>query len=270
MRGAQVIVACRDQTRGEAAVADIRAATNASEDKVQFMALDLASFDSIRAFAAAYLEKNLPIHMLILNAGIMAADWGLTAEGFEMTFGVNHLGHFLLTSLLIEKVKASAPSRVVVLASEAHRMGDANLLTLVKEKKDYSAWKAYGQAKLANVLFALELNRRLAGTEVSANSVHPGVIHTDLARSTKLGTIFYTLGTPFMKNIPQGAATTCFVATHPSVTQQNSGVYYADSKIDNPTDFGKDVSLAERLWTLSEQLTNTTFLAAPVQNNQTE
>jgi len=169
----------------------------------------------------------------------------------------------LLTSLLIEKVKASAPARIVVLSSEAHKMGDAGVLTVVREEKDYSAWKAYGQSKLANALFALELNRRLQGTNVSVNSVHPGVIHTELSRSTKLGTIFYTLGSVFLKTIPQGAATTCFVATHPSITPETSGVYFADSAVAKSTDYAKDLNLAAQLWTLTEQLTNTTFLAPP-------
>lgn len=260
LRGAQVFCCCRDESKGQAAVAEILRLTNLDAEKVQFMSLNLSSFESVRNFATAFLEKNLPLHMLILNAGVMAADWGLTTEGFETTFGVNHLAHFLLTSLLIEKLKASAPARVVVLASEAHRMGDEGLLTLVKEEKNYSAWKAYGQAKLANVLFALELNRRLAGTGVTANAVHPGVINTELSRSSFVGRIFYTAGSVFLKTIPQGAATTCYVATNPAITHETSGKYYADSNISKTTAYGENVDLAERLWTLSEEQTGTTFL----------
>lgn len=260
LRGAKVIIACRDQTRGQNAAVEIAQTANVAADMVEVMPLDLSSFESIRAFAAAYLAKDLPIHLLILNAGVMAVDWALTHEGFEMTFGTNHLGHFLLTSLLIEKVKSSAPARIVVVSSTAHNMGDAGVLNVVREEKDYAPWKAYGQSKLANALFALELNRRLQGTNVSANSVHPGVIQTELTRGTTMGTIFYKLGAVFLKSIPQGSATTCFVATHPSITPETSGVYFADSAVAKSSDYAKDANLAAQLWTLSEQLTNTTLL----------
>jgi NAD(P)-dependent dehydrogenase (short-subunit alcohol dehydrogenase family) len=241
-------------------VDDIVREAGVAAEKVEYMSLDLGSFTSIRAFAAAYLAKNIPIHMLILNAGVMIPDWAVTQEGFETTFGINHVGHFLLTSLLIEKVKASQPSRVVVLASTAHTMGNHSVLDVVREEKDYSKYRAYGNSKLANVLFAKELNRRLQGTGVSANALHPGVIHTELSRSSWGAQIFYTVATPFNKNIPQGAATTCFVATHPSVTPENSGVYYADSKIVEPSATAKDATLAKNLWALSEQLIGANFL----------
>lgn len=260
MRGAHVFLACRDQTKGQAAVAEIIQSTGVTADKVEFMQLDLMSFNSIREFAAAYLEKNLPIHMLILNAGVMASYWGKTVEGYETQYGVNHIGHFLLTSLLIEKVKASAPSRVVVLSSEAHRMGNENVSYLVKEEGEYSPWYAYGQSKLANVLFASELNRRLGGTGVSANSVHPGIIKTELSRSTMLGSFFYTIGSVFQKSIPQGAATTCYVATNAAITPENSGKYFADCNVSPSSESSQDVALGERLWAATETEIGAQFL----------
>lgn len=260
MRGAQVFLACRDETKGRAAVADILQSTGVSADKVQFMQLDLMSFNSIREFAAAYLEKNLPIHMLILNAGVMAGYWGKTVEGYESTFGVNHIGHFLLASLLIEKIKASAPARIVVLSSEAHRMGNEDCTYLVKEEGEYSPWYAYGQSKLANILFANELNRRLTGTGVSANAVHPGIIKTELSRSTMLGSFFYTIGSVFQKSIAQGAATTCYVATNPSITPENSGKYFADCNVSPSSEWSQNAPLAEKLWTMTEGEIGAQFL----------
>jgi NAD(P)-dependent dehydrogenase (short-subunit alcohol dehydrogenase family) len=265
LRGSRVIIGCRDQTKGNAAVADIVADTGVAADLVECIPLDLTSFESIRAFAAAFLAKDLQLNLLILNAGVMAPEWGLTKEGFETTFGVNHIGHFLLTSLLMEKLKTSAPSRIVSLASMAHKWGTDAVLNVVREEKDYSPWTAYYNAKLANVLFALELNRRLQGTNVSVNSVHPGVIATELARSSTGANLMYKLGGLFMKSIPQGAATTLFVATHSSVTPENSGKYYADSQVAETTSYGKDLDLASRLWALSEQLTGITFLAPPAE-----
>lgn len=260
LRGAQVVLACRDETKGQTAVSDILRTTGVAADKVQCMKLDLTSFASVREFAAAYLAKDLPINMLILNAGIMAPWWALTADGYESQFGVNHLAHFLLTSLLIEKIKASAPARIISLSSEGHRMGGEGCLTLVKEEKDYSPWPAYGQSKLANILFTTELNRRLANTGVSANAVHPGIIHTELARSTTLGTMFYTIGSVFQKSIPQGAATTCYVATNPAITWEASGKYFADSNVSPCSGEAQDLSLAQRLWALSELETGATLL----------
>lgn len=262
MRGATVIVACRDENRGQGAVDDILRTTGVGSDKVIYMSLDLGSFESIRAFASAYLAKNWPIHFLILNAGVMIPDWGVTREGFENTFGINHVGHFLLTSLLIEKVKASQPSRIVALSSAAHTMGDRSVLKVIRAEKDYSKYKSYGNSKLANLLFARELNRRLLleNANVSVNAVHPGVISTELGRDSTLAKIFYTMATPFSKSIPQGAATTCFVATHPSVTPQNSGKYYADSAISDSSEISKNDQLALDLWTLSEELIGAKFL----------
>lgn len=244
-------------------MAEIVQNTGVPAERVECLSLDLSSFESVKAFANEFKAKDIPLNLLILNAGVMMHPWALTADGFETTFGVNHLGHFLLTSLLIDKVKASAPARIVSVASEAHRYGSRDVTKVVREEKDYSAMRAYGNSKLANILFAMELNRRLQqeGADVAVNSIHPGVIHSDLTRSSTLAHIFYTVSAPFLKSIAQGTATTLFAATHPSITPANSGKYFADSNVATTTALGTDLGLAAELWTLSEQLTGTTLLS---------
>lgn len=266
MRGAKVIIAARSQERAERAIAELKALPGIAEDKLEYLPLDLTSFDSIRNFATLFLDKKLPLHLLINNAGVMANNWGLTAEGFEMQFGTNHLGHFLLTSLLIDKLKESAPSRVVSLSSEGHKLGDDSVLKLVREEKDYAPWKVYGNSKLANILFASELNARLAGSGVIAASLHPGVIHTDLGSDSKMLKLFWAVSWPFAKSIPQGAATTCYVATASS-PEEIAGRYFANSAVAEPSAWAKNADLAERLWTLSEQLTGISFLPKPAAGN---
>lgn len=263
LRGAKVILACRDPTKGERAALDILAACpGVPADHVEFMALDLASFESIRAFAAAFKSRKLNLHLLILNAGLICPSWQTTVDGYEATFGVNHLGHFLLTSLLVDVLIQSAPARVISVSSNAQTNGDNSVLTIVNDKKDHNLWKAYGNSKLANILFALELNRRfqLLGVDVSANSLHPGMIPTEITRNAKYLDYFQLLVYPWLKTIPQGAATTLFLATHPTITPDTSGHYWSDCKIAHTTKFGTDLDLAAQLWALSENLTSTTFL----------
>jgi len=251
LRGAKVIVGCRRSEKTDAAVAELRAATSA--DRIEAIDLDLSSLDSVRECAAAFLAKQIPLHVLVLNAGVMAPECRKTTkEGFESQIGVNHLGHFLLTMLLLPKLKESAPSRVVAVSSEAHKMGKIRFDDLQWEK-EYSTWGAYGQSKLANILFARELNRRMEGKQVTANALHPGVIPTELGRESTLSKFLYTVGKPFMKTIEQGAATSVWAATGTDL-EGRGGLYLADSVIAESTDAAKNMEDAARLWELSVKL----------------
>lgn len=164
-------MACRDVNRSKNALNEVRDRSNNSQ--VFLLKLDLTSTDLIREFVQKFQEVESRLDILICNAGIMAVPRDTTQDGFEMQFGVNHLGHFLLTNLLLDMLKMSAPSRIVVVSSVAHKIGKINKEDLMSEKS-YGRWWAYGQSKLANVLFAKELAKRLEGTGVTVNSLHPG------------------------------------------------------------------------------------------------
>lgn len=170
-RGGTIYIACRDVKRGEEALRDIKA--ESGSEKIHFLQLDLASLESVRDFSKKFHEKESKLHILINNAGVMACPQSYTKDGFETHFGTNHLGHFLLTNLLLDLLKASAPSRIVVVSSFAHLIGTIKKHDLNSEKS-YQKHLVYAQSKLANILFAREIAKRLKGTGVTANSVHPG------------------------------------------------------------------------------------------------
>ena len=179
-RNARVILACRSVERGETAAVEVR--KRSGNDNVEFVQLDLASLDSVRKFAAKILEEEPHINILINNAGVMAIPKRtLTQDGFEMQFATNHLGHFLLTNLLLDRIKEAPSARIVNVSSTAHHRGNIDLDNLNSEKS-YTPWKAYGTSKLANILFTRSLAKQLKGTGVTANVLHPGVISTELAR----------------------------------------------------------------------------------------
>jgi NAD(P)-dependent dehydrogenase (short-subunit alcohol dehydrogenase family) len=224
------------------------------------MALDLANLASVRAFAAAFAARHPRLHILVNNAGVMGPPLGRTADGFETQMGTNHLGHFLLTTLLVDQLKGSAPARVVVVASRAHRRGsrESLLATLDTDrhyqKRKYLPMAAYGDSKLANILFARGLAPRLTGTGVGAFSLHPGVIPTNLSKHFGVGgTIYRAIGGLFLKSVAQGAATTVFAATAPELTEAHSGIYLADCNQAQPMQAALDGALVERTWELSEK-----------------
>ena len=214
--GAAVVLAARNAERTEAAAESIRERVPGAELEVG--ALDLTSLDSVRAFAAWYLERHDELHLLVNNAGVMYTPFERTADGFEMQFGTNHLGHFLLTCLLVPALLAGAPSRVVNLSSGGHFGSDIVWDDPNFERREYDKFAAYGQSKTANILFSVELDRRLGDRGVHAYAVHPGMIATELGRymtprrhgrawqeRAKRGP---TGGLPPCKSIEQGAATT--------------------------------------------------------------
>jgi retinol dehydrogenase-13 len=254
-RGGRIILACRDDKRGRDAEEEIR--RKSGSDTVFYRQLDLASLASVRQFAELIIQDEPHIDILINNAGIMACPHWKTEDGFEMQFGVNHLGHFLLTNLLLDKLKESPSARIVNVSSLAYkRITDKESFLDYENKLGYDPWVAYGRSKLANVLFTRSLAKRLTGESVIVNCLHPGAIMTDLGRhfSKDFGyfkTILftYTVGTLMFKSISQGAQTTIHCAVSEEV-EGVSGKYFADCKQKElATEISHNDEVAEKLWT---------------------
>jgi NAD(P)-dependent dehydrogenase (short-subunit alcohol dehydrogenase family) len=249
--GATVAMVCRTRDRGEAALAEIR--RRAGHDAVSLFVADLSSQRAIRAVAAE-LQAALPrIDVLVNNAGLALRDRLVTEDGFENTFAVNHLAYFLLTRLLQPTLLASAPARVVNVSSEAHRWGSIRFDDLMGEAA-YDGWKAYAQSKLANVLFTYELARRLDGTGVTANCLHPGLVGTAFAsRGPSLIRILSRLARPLLRSPASGAATSVYLASAPEVATV-TGQYFAGRRARRSSPASYDRALAARLWGVSERL----------------
>lgn len=253
-QGATVIIVARDATKGQQAVADIQKSTG--NQKVSFMKCDLGSQKQVRQLAADFKAKYDRLDVLVNNAGAFFSEYGETEDGIERQFAINHLGPFLLTNLLLDLLKASAPARIVNVASRAHYRGRINFDDL-NYKKNYDGFlKAYGQSKLANVLFTNELARRLEGTGVTANSLHPGVVATDIALKDSKG--IYRFGwwlwKHFMITTEQGAATSIYLASSPEVVGV-TGKYFDKCKAQPAAKTALDKNIAQRLWQVSEKLT---------------
>jgi NAD(P)-dependent dehydrogenase (short-subunit alcohol dehydrogenase family) len=248
-RGATVILACRDLTKAEAARAELAAQTGT--DTARVMALDLASVGSIRAFAKQFRKDYERLDVLVNNAGMWTNKRTTTADGFETTFGVNHVGTFLLTRELLPVLEASAPARIVVLSSGLHYRGQMVWDDLQFTKRPFKGPAAYSQSKLANTLFTKALARRLQGKGVTVNAVHPGVVATEVFRDyPALLVKFFHL---FLLTPEQGAACSLHVATAPELEEQ-SGLYFEKSKAKEVAAAALDEAAQERLWTLTETL----------------
>ena len=242
-RGAHVFIACRSVAKGQAAVDDIRKTTGS--EQVELLPLDLGDLDSVRACAATFLARDLPLHLLINNAGLAGAK-GMTKSGFELAFGTNHVGPFLLTQLLLDRIKLSAPARNVTVASRAHtRVAGINWDDLRLPTKGKAGLPEYGVSKLANVLFSAELGRRLAGTGVTTYSLHPGVVASDVWR--EVPALIRPLIKLLMISTEEGAATTFYCATSPDVSGE-TGLYYDKCRVKAPSKVGQDAALAAELW----------------------
>lgn len=253
-RGADVTITARDRTKGEAAAASIRRDAGRS---VELGILDLASLDSVRSFSDRFADDHNRLDILINNAGVMAGTRRETPEGFEWTFGVNHLGPFLLTNLLAPLLVGSAPSRVINVSSEASRGARAGLdFDDLQMTTGYSPNKAYAASKLANILFTVELDRRLADGGVTARALHPGVIRTSFAKGPEshrwMGVLMTMVG-PFLKRPEEGAATSVLLATAPGEELARS-LYWSEGSPKDPVPAATDPRSAERLWSVSEQL----------------
>ena len=265
---AEVVITARSEAKGEAACEALR--TETGSDRIDFGVLELGSLKSVRQFAKDFLEKHPQLNVLINNAGVMACPKELTEDGFEMQFGSNHLGHFLLGELLVPALKKGAPSRVVSLSSRGHIFAGVDFDDPNFEHRPYQKWVSYGQAKTANALFATGFNQKHSQDGIEAFSVHPGVIATDLARHMSEED-FELLGLrpaegkapTTQKTVPQGAATSVWAATSPQLTGKG-GAYLEDASIalinDDPSQSGGvrsyaiDEEKAMRLWSLSADL----------------
>jgi NAD(P)-dependent dehydrogenase (short-subunit alcohol dehydrogenase family) len=255
-KGHSIVMAVRNAAKGETAAAEVRAAVpNAN---VRVVPLDLASLASIRSFAGALVAEYPQLELLVNNAGITMKSRTTTTDGFETTFGVNHLGHFLLTNLLHDPLAAAGGlARVVVVASDAHKMarGGLNFDDLQSTGK-YSPLRVYGASKLANILFTREIARRWKADGITVNAVHPGFVATRLGRDGdggRLGDIAMILGKPFARTPAQGARTSVFVATAPELASV-TGEYFANEKRATPNTAACDDTAAARLWEVSTGL----------------
>ncbi len=253
--GARVVITARSEERGKAAVADIAQASGS--DEVELSVFDLADLSSVRNGAADLLERCPRIDVLLNNAGLILSQRTLSADGYEATFAINHLGPFLLTDLLRQRLIDSAPSRIVNVASTAHNFARRGMVfdDLMAEKS-YRQMEVYGRSKLANILFTTELAKRLAGTGVTANSLHPGSVATGYARdgdTTGFMSWGIKVAAPFSLTPEQGARTSVYLCSSPEV-EGVTGKYFAKCKEKTPSAKARDEAAAARLWEVSEQL----------------
>jgi len=268
-RGAHVIITARDVAKGEDVAAAIRSSTG--NPRVEVAELELGSLKSIRAFAERFLSRHDALHILVDNAGVMASPFMKTQDGFELQFGSNHVGHFLATCLLAPALLKGAPSRIVSVSSRGHRLSPVIFDDIQFERRSYDKWRAYGQSKTANVLFAVALERRLGVRGVHANALHPGGILTELGRHlTEEDRVFLQKRTAGMryKSVEEGAATQVFAATAPEL-EDRGGLYLEDCHVAAVNDapealsgvmpYALDPQNAERLWEVSEKLVGQRF-----------
>lgn len=241
--GARVWLACRSRERTQAVLDEIGA-------NAELLPLDLASLASVREAAAAFLALDAPLHLLVNNAGL-AGQRGQTRDGFELAFGVNHLGHFLFTILLLERLKASAPARIINVASRSHYQARRGIdwERLRGRTRTLTGLEEYAVSKLANVLFTRELARRLHGAGVTVCSLHPGVIASEIWRGVPWPLRQLMLG--FMKTPEEGALTGLWCATAPEIVERSGG-YFDGCRERRPSRFALDVALAGELWRRSE------------------
>jgi len=255
--GANLSLLVRNRELGEKVVEEIRA--TGTKARVDLFVADLSSIQEVRRVAAEYLAKHDRLDVLVNNAGAINMDREVTVDGYERTFATNHLAYFLLTELLLDVLKKSAPSRIVNVASEAHRGAQVDFDDPMFEKHGYRGFGAYGMSKLANILFTRELAKKLEGTGVTANALHPGVIASGFGRNNKgmFGFIMRNLAGPFLGSEESGARTSVYLATSPDV-EGKTGLYFKSSREATPTRAARDDAAAERLWKLSEELVHKT------------
>ena len=251
-RGARLALICRDRHRGEETVAEIAARTRTRD--VTLHVADLSLQRDVRRVAAELLDHHPRIDVLVNNAGVVNLRHALTGDGIETVFATNHLAYFLLTLLLVERLRASAPARIVNVASEAHRFGRIDFDDL-GHAQQYRAMRVYGQSKLANILFTYELARRLAGTGVTVNCLHPGAVGTRLGHNN--GTVARLLAgalRPFFRSPAQGDDTSIWLASSPAV-EGVSGEYFVRRRPKRSSAASHDEAVARRLWDVSLELT---------------
>jgi retinol dehydrogenase-14 len=250
--GANVVVTGRDEERGRSAVAEIRA--ESGNDTVELMLADLGVQTEVRRLAREFEERHDRLDVLINNAGVVQSKRTETPDGIETTLAVNHLAPFLLTNLLLDLLKNSAPSRIITVASEGQRWGKIDLDDL-QSKRRYRSFRVYGMSKLANIMFTYELAARLEGTGVTANCVHPGGVNTNFGNNNRgFTTLLFRAFKPFMRSPEEGADTIIYLASSPDV-EGMTGKYLSDRKVITASEEAYDETLRKKLWEASEELT---------------
>jgi retinol dehydrogenase 14 len=250
--GARVTLICRPGPKAEAALEEL--ARDVGGENVELLGADLSQMESIRSCAAQFKKTHDRLDVLVNNAGVYLSERQVTPEGLEKTFATNHVAYFLLTNLLLDLLKSSAASRVVCVASEAERWGKIDFDDLQCEKR-YGGMKAYAQSKLANIMFTYELARRLTGTGVTANCLHPGVVRTGWGTTSNLlFRIGIALYRPFMISPRQGAKTSIYLASSPDV-ETVTGKYFFKSRQIHSIPSSYDAETARKLWEVSEHIT---------------
>lgn len=248
-KGANVVIVARDQKKGESAIAEIKKAANS--DSVSLMIADLSSFESIKKLAADFKKEHTTLDVLINNAGAFFTEYGVTSDGYERQWQINHLSGFLLTHLLLENIKTAEQGRIINVSSKGHYKGFLYFKDLNREKK-YVGLAAYAQSKLANVMFSNKLARILEGTNVTVNSLHPGVVKTSIGdknNSSWVGAI-WKLGKLFMISEEEGAKTSIFLASDPSVGK-TTGKYFDKCKAKEPNPVANNIEKQDKLWEVS-------------------
>jgi len=259
--GAELYLLARERERGERAVVEIRRASG--NDRVQLLLGDLASLTSVRAAAEAFLATGRPLHVLLNNAGVMNTSRRVTDDGFEQTWAVNHLGPFLLTMLLLDRIKQSAPARIVNVSSGAYAFVKGMRWHDLQFEQRFKPFPVYGQSKLANILFTRQLARELEGSGVTVNAMHPGGVRTGLGQQNA-GPLLKVLYKPIslvLRNPEKGAETAVYLCADAAV-EQTSGGYWKDLKQRRLRPHATDDEAAQQLWQLSLEQTGLTASAA--------
>jgi NAD(P)-dependent dehydrogenase (short-subunit alcohol dehydrogenase family) len=250
--GAEVVVIGRNEERGERAAEEIR--RESGNEKVSLMLADLSVQADVRRLAEEFQERHGRLDVLVNNAGLVQSQRTETPDGIETQLAINHLAPFLLTNLLLDLLRASAPSRIVTVSSDAHRWAKLDLDDL-QSRKRYRGMQVYGTTKLANILFTRELSERLEGTGVTANAMHPGGVNTNFGNNQRGPmSLLFRAFKPFMRTPEQGADTLIYLASSPEV-EGMTGKYLADRKVKVASDAAYDETLQKKLWEASEELT---------------
>jgi NAD(P)-dependent dehydrogenase (short-subunit alcohol dehydrogenase family) len=251
--GAEVVIVGRNRERGESAAEEIR--RESGNEKVSLMVADLSAQADVRRLAEEFKERHDRLDVLVNNAGLMQSKRTETPDGIETQLAINHLAPFLLTNLLLDLLKASAPSRIVTVSSDAHRWAKLDLDDLQSSKR-YRGMQVYGTTKLANILFTRELAERLEGTGVAANALHPGGVNTNFGNDQRGPmSLLFRAFKPLMRTPEQGADTLVYLASSPEV-EGMTGKYLADRKVKVASDVAYDETLQKELWEASEELTD--------------
>ncbi len=250
-RGARLLLVCRSPDKSRAAVDELRAAGVA---EVELVLADVSSLGELRRVSETLHTMTDRVDVLLNNAGMLVTSRRESADGFELTFATNHLAYFMLTHHLRDLLDRSPAARVVNVSSDGHYVGGVNFDNLQRRRGLYNPWTVYCDSKLMNVLFTLELARRLEGTKITANALHPGVVSSNFGKTDGgLTAMFVALGRPFMISPEQGAATSVFLAADPSVAGV-TGKYFAKCKEKTPSRAARDAALARTLWEVTEEL----------------